>query len=1264
MDEFTSINRLRAHFLQAFGEKDQVYRVIKPYYGVGHDPALKGSDPDTIGKLREFYWDNDGKNMLSFLESPPITNNAMDTYMANNVIHEKFSGLKAVNKEDVIKETLSDDDRHSTLKKSPYNKLTSADLEHNKNKNNNKNKSPRSSVLLSPDNTIGHDVINEISDVDEEEEEEEEEDMMITKMDNDPLYSIGTFENNDNTIASYGSDKQKHGPQHKIIKNTTFPFRRMFNLNKKGQGKESYVDDDDDSTKFSFYNSGNNNPIDNFKNEYHHTKDTSTSKSKHEQTSKNFPTRNHHSGYNKAENNVRRKSVFSLKFDYDENIDEDEDDEDDEDEEDNSKTKYNFFHIDGINTITGASDIPSIQEDKIYPSNRNGADSNNSTGTNNNNSNSNNHSGNNEDNRSVNTASDSNNNISTIAGNVSRLKSHFPQLPKTTLLDGQRNTSTRSDSMSLLKSNSNENLNLNTNNYSDNNESDRYEITDIDSFINDKDLDSLDLESTDLKTDLQQNSFTEDEILEGKYDNNNMSMIPSNLISITETDFISDESSYGKSLLGSDFSRDSSMKRDSSTFLSSSLTIGSSVPRINMSSHSIPLSLEFCGACRSDDTASLNHIFDRTTSNPKTGQYISTRERKGSNISLRESMPRSVSNRRMSTASTHMSKHFINSKSRMRSTSSINNERANVSAMPEDSLTKHGNKSNPNFGKKDHHDSVKAPSKLTSDKNKDTFFPIEKTTSYLKPHKTTSQLTTLFNKKKGTSTDKSELLDYFSFVSGDKVPKNESMKLEVYIQDSKKYKKKNFETTVRKSATVFEVIGYILYLYTTKYKPDDMSKDGLILEQLVNPNNFNLNIVDEDGEPFEDNFGKLNRSEPMYSVSDNEVVLCKASSDEVTKNEIVTPVPYEMDGESEVGRERNLSFASSNNSDKYDNTLNQLSFYKSIISQPDDINDRTKKSSTIEVTVYKYPNVNPKFNYTNINVSVTSSINDILVKYCRLKSMDPNEYALKIMNENYLLDLNDTVLRLDGNYKIEIVSKKEARELQLAKMKPDLKKPKLPTIQSNDLTPLTLESISYMKKDNDTFKRVEDIRSAAVTKSKNISKHKLSSMKPNGYGGSVGNSFFKNKNTSKSSLQGPTDLFHHSNKSQGTLEYTPESSAGNNYQDIFSGAYHKYRVWRRQQMSIISKHERTLALDGDYIYIVPPEGKMHWHENVKTKSFYINQILSVKKSKKVPVNFKIYVQRGQDDVKRYYFEAVSPQECTEIVSRIHNLLTAYRMNHK
>ena len=1282
MDEFSVINRLRARFLDTFGEKEQIYRVIKPYYGrLDNDQTyaaiLNTADTTGVGGIDAFYRDNVGNNMLEFLESPPITSNLMDTFMSkNNNVRRNYH--RSDNQVSDKKPALVDDIKHDNMQIITYrdhsSEFTGVQL-----KNTKHFKDDNLGVSLKNNKTerTYNDHIKNVK---------TSENIGDSKQ-HDSLYSNEEFENfynNDDSMYNYEDEVNSSVSQRKLSKKKSFRFKNMFNRSHKGMGKGSYNDgdEDEDSIKFSFYNSTNNEPLsDDKKTHLYQSKQSSKS-------SRNFTDNN---AFNKKANTMRKKSIYSINFDYDENIEEDDEDEDDDD--DKTKEKNDFFNIEGINTITDKMSFTGIQEGNPSLNGTNNKSSGNAASNSNitvptaainmnrshgfqNYSSISNNIEHQEDKNIITTNtensdnSNSNTNITTV-GNVSRLKAHFPQLSKGIILDSQRNISSKSDSASILRNDSNEVLKVKPVAANDEDNSDQYEITDIDSFINDRDLDNLDLmEYNDVNDGSHNSSLAKSELLSNKY-GDDLSSIPGNLLSTTELDFISDESSYGKSLLESDLSREFSDKNDSSTFLDDSVSIDSSIPRNTISSHSIPLSLEGYGTYRTNDNISTSQLPDRSTAGIRYGKSNVNRGRKGSIISLRESMPRSISNRRLFLISSHLNKNGFTSKNRIRSTSSINIERPVLQVSSENGIINGFFKGDSDNGKLEDHKAIPTGSKPTDDKNEENFFHVEKNTDYLKPHKFESHLTSLFKKDSVSGGDKTELLDYFSFVSGDTVPPNESMKLDIYIQDSKKYKRNNFTTTVRWSAKIFEVIGYILYLYSTKYRTEDMSKNELGMEEIINPNNFNLKIVDEDGEPFEDNFGKLNRLNQMCFISDNEVVLCKTTSEGVLENEKETPLPYKIDIKGGKTRGRNCSLASSASSNKNKNTLNQLSFYKSINSKPEDLNDSTDKTNIIEITVYKYPNVNPKFNYTNVKVSVTSNINDILVKYCRLKNMDPNEYALKIIGKNYILDLNDTVLRLDGNYEIEIISKKEARMLHLEKIKPDLKKPKLPTIQSNDLTPLTLESVSHMNKGADEQKPVVEIKTNETAKDTISSKRRLVSMKnnmygsgSNGFGGTMGNSFFKNKNILKSSLQGTTYIFHHSNKLQGTLEYTPDSSAGNTYQDIFSGAYHKYKVWRRQQMSLINKHERTLALDGDYIYIVPPEGKMHWHENVKTKSFHISQVVLVKRSKKVPVYFKLYVHRGQDDIKRYYFEAVSPQECIEIVSRIHNLLTAYKMNHK
>ena len=72
MDQFSVINRLRARFLETFGEKDQVYRVIRPYYGKldnnsDYSSIVNNTNVTGINEIDIFYQDNLGNNMLEYL---------------------------------------------------------------------------------------------------------------------------------------------------------------------------------------------------------------------------------------------------------------------------------------------------------------------------------------------------------------------------------------------------------------------------------------------------------------------------------------------------------------------------------------------------------------------------------------------------------------------------------------------------------------------------------------------------------------------------------------------------------------------------------------------------------------------------------------------------------------------------------------------------------------------------------------------------------------------------------------------------------------------------------------------------------------------------------------------------------------------------------------------------------------------------------------------------------------------------------------------
>lgn len=110
----------------------------------------------------------------------------------------------------------------------------------------------------------------------------------------------------------------------------------------------------------------------------------------------------------------------------------------------------------------------------------------------------------------------------------------------------------------------------------------------------------------------------------------------------------------------------------------------------------------------------------------------------------------------------------------------------------------------------------------------------------------------------------------------------------------------------------------------------------------------------------------------------------------------------------------------------------------------------------------------------------------------------------------------------------------------------------------------------------------------------------------------------------------------------------------------FISSYRKYTVNRKMPISV-GKHERVLAIDGDYIQILPSESKAF--ENAKTSSFRVTSIADIKQSSRAPHNFKIFVDRGRE-VKRYDFEAQSDKEATEIVQKINDLRAVYRANDR
>lgn len=1226
MDTSVAVNSLRARFLNVCPERDQVRRIVKPFDSKNHNNYTLDDIDD---RIKDMYRNNNGTYLLPELESPPIMTNFLEDYITTR----KIRNAKAYNRNN---NNIQNDDMQGqeTLTK-------------------------KSQLIDDPSILRGDSMLFNPQEVDKVTSDN-------TKLNNN--YGQVSRNNGIPQFASvtYDSDDSDSESQTKH-KKSALTFTRIFKGNKKQPHNRTVASHITSAIPGATTGtiSGSN-------------------------------------GTTLAQKKLKKDSIYSMNFDYDDILDEDLEDEGEDEDEDNedNQLKSQFFQLDRStsalngNTASGSTNNnnnQNINNDKSklgtkafsldrrsllentfsVPKDTDG------------------HLRSDTSDRSMSNGSQQGNNTNDAVSssgniiNVSRLKSHLPQIP---ILESSRNNAN-------INNNNNTNINSSKNTHSDhdmnkNSKSDSRigdsDLSDIESFIKEDDLKSLNLDHHDSNNNKSLTltpinskpidyahsvSIIHSEGLSDDDDDDD-SHVRHAMDSTSEQQDLSEVSSFGKSLLESEYTSNEYLKQENSDSATDRISLDTDIVHHTISSHSIPISFEGYGLFQGTNDSTLNNVLDRAVTKIKSNVPHMGRDRANSSASRRNSITQTLNSKRASLTSNPMIKPNI-LRHHLRSSSNNVTESNKYSGV-------YGSSSHKNKPLLKNETVSKVPitsrssSRTSRRSSKDITLHFEKIPTSPVVKTTSSHLSSLFNKKKHKVSNPVEVLEYFSFVSGNTVPRFDAMDLEVYIQLSKKYKRNSFKTKVRKTAKIFDVIGYILYLYTTEFKPDNIDQDGLDIHTLINPNNFALHIVDEDGEPFEDNFGKLNRISTMQSISDNEIVLCKVGEQEKLKNDGETPVPYDVNGDI-IEYAKSISSKTSGGTNNEDNTLNQLSFYKPIVGgNVDDLANNANSSNVLEVTVYMYPNVNPKFNFTTVNVLVTGNINDILAKYCRMKNMDPNEYALKMIGKNRIFDLNDTVLRLDGNNKVEIISKKEARRLQLEKIKPNLTKPQLPTIQSNDLTPMTLEPAPAFMTTEDTNDGAAPATEVPVPFTKlrktsgkiKLNLSKQSSSVSNNISSNNSGSFFKNKDSSRHSLHTPMQNYH--NNHSGILnEYTPDNAtSNNNFQDLFSGAYHKYKVWRRQQMSLITKHERTLALDGDYVYIVPPEGKMHWHENVKTKSFHISQVILVKKSKRVAEYFKIYVRRGPDDIKRYYFEAVSAQECTEIVSRITNLLNAYKMNHK
>lgn len=76
--------------------------------------------------------------------------------------------------------------------------------------------------------------------------------------------------------------------------------------------------------------------------------------------------------------------------------------------------------------------------------------------------------------------------------------------------------------------------------------------------------------------------------------------------------------------------------------------------------------------------------------------------------------------------------------------------------------------------------------------------------------------------------------------------------------------------------------------------------------------------------------------------------------------------------------------------------------------------------------------------------------------------------------------------------------------------------------------------------------------------------------------------------------------------------------------ELGSANYRKYTVWRKQPMRFVGMNERVLAIDGEYLHIMPPTtGKTMFDGQGKTTTVHFSNVIGCKVTRRHPTNFKV-----------------------------------------
>lgn len=480
----------------------------------------------------------------------------------------------------------------------------------------------------------------------------------------------------------------------------------------------------------------------------------------------------------------------------------------------------------------------------------------------------------------------------------------------------------------------------------------------------------------------------------------------------------------------------------------------------------------------------------------------------------------------------------------------------------------------------------------------------------------------------------------YSFVSGK--GESKSITLCVYLPHSNE-PYTPVSLVVRPDAITDDVIGYILYDYVEEKRQPELDVEAYDLAEWV------LLIAEDDGE-IEDDLPAVDRTRNIGRVSFDQFALCRATPSQAKQNDIDRARMGRTKPDIETLRKKKE--AATVNAGDILNTSNELTLPSSATQEVPLSSTTTAANAATATNSNSIPKNNGGGggggnevldNSPNVpEDEISQTFNAHLLSTQQQNQPDASTVAVPVPSSKATLTKATMPMTPSKFFRIKLMTNEEVSatttmpvhaemfigdvlELISRKRKLDPNEYMLTIGDSNVIVPAdtTVESMKGIT--NLTFQKKTPTLSIPSSSASHLWRSPIKRKKDE-----------SNQPMYFSTTESPSGL------------------STSNVNDGLLSQYKKYTVSRKMPM-FVSKRVYILAIDGDYIHLMPPEHKGMF-DSVKTTSFHASAVRACKQSKKVPTNFKIMISKEININKTYDLEAETQKEASEICSRIRFLM--------